>query len=196
MKILLLSIYFHSCEDSTYGLHFTRFVWGSGVWSQEQETILVGFFLWHDARYFGVWSIFCAAIRLGNFKSYVIFSKWCSRSTHDSPVCLSRVHITHSIVVFAVVFGLVWLFMKKPPFIVLGWPLHIMMDLFTHTTQFFPTPIFWPISNAHFTHGIPWSEPIIFIPNVILLIILYVNFFLIRPKQRHRLWDDDSPKSE
>ncbi len=100
--------------------------------------------------------------------------------------------ITHSIVVFAVVFGLVWLFMKKPPFIVLGWPLHIMMDLFTHTTQFFPTPILWPISNAHFTHGIPWSEPIIFIPNIILLAILYTYFFLIRLRKRKGIvWGED-----
>lgn len=100
--------------------------------------------------------------------------------------------ITHSIVVFAVVFGLVWLIERRPPLIVLGWPLHILMDLFTHTTQFFPTPILWPISNAHFTHGIPWFEPIIFIPNVILLIILYVYFFLIRPRQNKKLLAEEN----
>jgi membrane-bound metal-dependent hydrolase YbcI (DUF457 family) len=91
-------------------------------------------------------------------------------------------NITHSLVIFAVVFGLVWLIRKKVPWVILGWPLHILMDLFTHSTKFFPTPIFWPISNFHI-NGIPWSEPIIYIPNVILLIILYTYFFVIRPRQ-------------
>ena len=101
--------------------------------------------------------------------------------------------ITHSIVVFLVVFGLVWLFMKKPPLVILGWPLHILVDLFTHTPEFFPTPIFWPISGAHFSHGISWGTPFIFIPNVILLVVLYTYFLLIRPRQRKGIvWDESN----
>ena len=26
----------------------------------------------------------------------------------------------------------------------LAWPAHIILDLFTHSIEFFPTPIFWP----------------------------------------------------
>lgn len=92
-------------------------------------------------------------------------------------------NITHSIVIFAIVFGLVWFIRRKPPLVILGWPLHIITDLFTHSTEFFPTPIFWPISDFH-VNGIPWSTPYIFIPNVILLIILYTYFFVIRPRFR------------
>lgn len=95
-------------------------------------------------------------------------------------------NITHSLIVFLLVFGLLWLVFRRPVYVVLGWPLHILTDLFTHSTEFFPTPIFWPLSNFHI-NGIPWSHPIIFIPNVILLIILYTYFFVIRPRQRKRI---------
>jgi hypothetical protein len=90
-------------------------------------------------------------------------------------------NITHSLVIFALVFGIVWLLRRKASLVILGWPLHILTDVFTHSTEFFPTPIFWPVSNFH-VDGIPWSNPIIFIPNVILLIVLYTYFFLIRPR--------------
>ena len=90
-------------------------------------------------------------------------------------------NITHSMVVFAVVFGAIWLIRKKPVWEMLGWPLHILVDIPTHSDRFFPTPFLWPISDVHFS-GIPWSRPEIFIPNVTLLIVLYVWFFIIRKR--------------
>lgn len=91
--------------------------------------------------------------------------------------------VTHSLVIFSVVFGLVWLLRKKPLYLLAPWALHILVDIPTHSNRFFPTPFLWPISD--FTvNGIPWSSPFIFFPNVLLLIILYVTFFMIKKRSK------------
>jgi len=89
---------------------------------------------------------------------------------------------THSLVIYALFFALLW-FLGKKSFakLTLGWLLHILVDIPTHSAEFFPTPFLWPISNFH-VDGIPWSNPVIFIPNVILIIILYSYWYLKRKK--------------
>lgn len=90
-------------------------------------------------------------------------------------------NVTHSLVVFAVVFGLVWLLRGKPLLEIGAWGLHLVMDIFTHSDAFFPTPFLWPLSDAHFD-GLPWVAPLIYVPNVLLLAVLYAWFFLKRRK--------------
>ena len=85
-------------------------------------------------------------------------------------------NITHSLVLFAVVFLLVWAIRKKPMYEMLAWPLHILMDIPTHSTKFFATPFFWPLSSYK-VNGIPWSHPFIFFPDWILIICFYTYFF-------------------
>ena len=46
-------------------------------------------------------------------------------------------NISHSLVVFAVVFGAVWLLRGKPMWEMCAWPLHILVDIFTHSLAFF-----------------------------------------------------------
>lgn len=87
--------------------------------------------------------------------------------------------VTHSLVVFLVVFGIVWLLRGKPLYELAAWGLHILLDIPTHSSRFFPTPFLWPISDFHI-NGIPWSDPVIFIPNVILLFGLSLYLFLRR----------------
>ncbi|MGB3072855.1 MAG: hypothetical protein WBB68_01185 [Candidatus Moraniibacteriota bacterium] len=93
---------------------------------------------------------------------------------------------THSLVIFVAVFALVWLIRKKPLYEMLGWPLHILVDIPTHSEKFFPTPFLWPISDFH-VDGYNWSRPEIFIPNVILLTLLYLWFYVIRPRRMKQL---------
>lgn len=91
-------------------------------------------------------------------------------------------NITHSLVTFAVVFGIVWILRKKPLYELLAWPLHILMDIPTHSTQFFPTPFLWPFVDYR-VDGIPWSHPYIFFPNWIFLIVLYLYFFVYKRRR-------------
>jgi len=93
---------------------------------------------------------------------------------------------THSLFIFAVIFGLVWLIRKKPFIPLFAWLTHILIDIPTHSLDFFPTPIFWPFLNNVRFSGISWSQPIIFIPDVILLIIAYLLFFIFKRRKKAR----------
>ena len=90
-------------------------------------------------------------------------------------------NVTHSLIVFATAFAVVWLIRKKPLLEMGAWVLHICMDIPTHGTAFFPTPFLWPVSDIH-VDGVPWSRPIIFFPNVALLAVLYAWYFFKRRK--------------
>lgn len=89
-------------------------------------------------------------------------------------------NITHSLVIFALVFGVIWVLWKKPFLPLLAWPLHILLDIPTHSLSFFPTPFLWPFFDGVRVDGIPWSHPYIFIPNVLFLVVLYMWFFVVR----------------
>jgi hypothetical protein len=64
----------------------------------------------------------------------------------------------HSAVVFAAVFGLVWAVQRRLPVAMLGWLLHIVIDVFTHSDRFYATRFLWPLSGAH-VNGIAWRTP-------------------------------------
>jgi hypothetical protein len=93
----------------------------------------------------------------------------------------SLYNLSHSIVIFAAVAGIIWFIRKRPPYILLGWPLHILADIPTHTYQFFPTPVFWPISSWKFS-GFQWSTPWFMALNYGLLFLVYVYLWYRRKK--------------
>ena len=62
--------------------------------------------------------------------------------------------ISHSLVIAFIFIGIAYNVNKDFAWPMLGWPLHIVIDLFTHSIEFFPTPIFWPI----FLDGLLRSE--------------------------------------
>ncbi len=97
----------------------------------------------------------------------------------------SLYNITHSLVIFAIVFLFFWVAYKKPILPLLAWGLHIVMDIFTHSFQFFPTPFLWPISDYKLD-AVSWGNPWIFFPNLVLLLILYSVFFIIKYKKNER----------
>ena len=95
------------------------------------------------------------------------------------PAYVHRVYsVTHSLIVFLVAFALLWVVVRKPIWETSAWGLHILVDIFTHSSRFFPTPFLWPISDVT-VNGWPWWRPAIFVPNVILLTLLY-GWFLLR----------------
>jgi len=80
--------------------------------------------------------------------------------------------VTHSWVVAGTVIALVWKWNRAVGFVLLAWPMHILLDVPFHSADFFPTKFLWPISDFHID-GIPWSSPWIWFPNVAGLLILY-----------------------
>lgn len=83
--------------------------------------------------------------------------------------------VTHSFVVFLLVFLLVWHLRGRPLTELGAWGLHILVDVPTHSFAFFPTPVLWPLSNWKFD-GSQWMTPAILVTNYIFLVIGYVWF--------------------
>ncbi len=80
--------------------------------------------------------------------------------------------ITHSLVLCALALGLLWLWRPTLPLLLLGWPLHILVDLPTHTTQFYPTPLLWPISDWRYS-GFSWGTPWFMVADAMALVGVY-----------------------
>jgi len=89
---------------------------------------------------------------------------------------------SHSIIIFLLVFGIVWIIFKRPQFVMLGWLLHIILDIPSHSLEFFPTPFLFPFSNYHFPYGIMWSNQWFMIINYSFLLFVFL-YFLFRKKK-------------
>lgn len=113
---------------------------------------------------------------------------------HDLTILSHNLYnVSHSAVVFTVVFLLIvlcnWLFLHKRfgwhivPFEMLFWLLHILTDIPTHTHEFYPTPVLWPISGVTFS-GFAWATPWFLVPDYALMIIVYISIVYYRGKQQ------------
>ena len=86
-------------------------------------------------------------------------------------------NVTHSFLVFLLVFLLVWHLHRQPLWELAAWGLHVLVDVPTHSFAFFPTPVFWPLSNWKFD-GWQWMTPVILVSNYVLLAVCYACFAL------------------
>jgi hypothetical protein len=88
-------------------------------------------------------------------------------------------NLTHSLIIFVLIFFSFRIFLKRWVTELLAWPLHILLDIFSHSYQFYPTPFLWPISDYKID-AVSWADPRIFLPNVILLAVLYAMWFITK----------------
>ncbi len=89
-------------------------------------------------------------------------------------------HFTHSLLGIAVCLGLIaWL--RRPLLLpALAWPVHVLMDVPTHGTGSFMTPIFWPFSDWSFAGWSWWMSPPIFYGSWILAGLLWLGVIVLR----------------
>lgn len=88
----------------------------------------------------------------------------------------SLYNISHSIIIFFILFGVVTLVMRRPVWEMLGALLHILSDIPTHSYAFFPTPFLWPISNFKF-NGFSWGTTWFLALDYSLLILVYLLLY-------------------
>lgn len=92
---------------------------------------------------------------------------------------------SHSLVLWAVVFLITWAIMKRIPFPLFGWALHILIDIPSHGNGFFLTPFLFPLSDYRFTHGIPWSNMWYMIINYTALLSVF-SYLLVHDWKARR----------
>lgn len=157
-------------------------LWGGLAFGQEnKKSFLLSFVIGiaPDMLSFGVFSAM-------NILGFVSGPDWSAGPPDPSTIpnyVYQLYNGTHSLVIFALVFAAIWLIRKKPLYEMLAWPLHIVMDIPTHSTKFFPTPFLWPFGDYR-VDGVPWSHPWIFFSNWILLLSLYLYFFVYQKRKR------------
>lgn len=85
--------------------------------------------------------------------------------------------ITHSLVIFSLAFLAVYLLRRKIYIPMLGWGLHILTDIPTHSKDFYPTPFLYPLSDYKFLYGVNWRTPVVWMLIwVIGLLWIYLAF--------------------
>ena len=91
---------------------------------------------------------------------------------------------THSALVFAVCFGAVWLVAGRPVLEMLGWALHIFIDVFTHS-GLFAVQFLWPVSSFHLD-GIRWEATPFLALNYAVLASIFLSLWIQRVRVRRR----------
>jgi hypothetical protein len=94
--------------------------------------------------------------------------------------------LSHSVIVFMVVFALLYLIFRKIKWVIFPWLVHILLDIPTHSREFLPTPFLWPISTWHFP-GFSWGQRWFMILNYSLLALGYTYFFIYIPWQEKKI---------
>lgn len=90
---------------------------------------------------------------------------------------------THSLVSFVIVMVIVMLVRKgKPYWPLLGWALHIFIDIFTHH-NFYETPFLFPLSHFKNSFSVSWAEPWFMAINYGSILILYILIFAVWKKK-------------
>ena len=77
--------------------------------------------------------------------------------------------VAHSAIIALAVTAIGWMASGRLWFPLLGWWLHIVIDVFTHSADYYPSPVFYPITMWGF-HGIAWNEPWFLILNYVALL--------------------------
>jgi len=83
---------------------------------------------------------------------------------------------SHSLVLFLLSFLIAWLLFRRPLWEMGAWCLHIFLDIFTHSYNFYPTPFLWPVSLVKF-NGVGWDHPWFLVLNysAIALALLWLS---------------------
>jgi hypothetical protein len=66
--------------------------------------------------------------------------------------------IMHSAPIAAAVTLLLWAVMRRLWIPLLGWWLHIVIDVFTHSAAYYPAPVLYPFTERGFD-GLAWNTP-------------------------------------
>jgi LexA-binding, inner membrane-associated putative hydrolase len=91
--------------------------------------------------------------------------------------------VMHSaIIASAVTFG-VWLLRHTLWIPLLGWWSHIVIDVFTHSADYYTSPVFYPISQRGFD-GIAWNTPWFMALNYAALVFVWL-WIMVKASRRH-----------
>jgi hypothetical protein len=94
-----------------------------------------------------------------------------------------HMHCTlHSAIVASGLTIILWKILGSLWIPLLGWWSHILIDIFTHSADFYPSPVLYPITQRGFD-GIAWNTPWFMALNYTVLGVVTVWLVLCRRTQ-------------
>ncbi|HLC65196.1 MAG TPA: hypothetical protein VJI46_03675 [Candidatus Nanoarchaeia archaeon] len=89
--------------------------------------------------------------------------------------------VGHSIFVWALIIAIIYFINKKYFIYTLAAPIEIIIDAFTHSREFLPTPFLWPVSEWTFP-GISWGQWWFMLINYVLIVVCMI--YILRKKRK------------
>src|SRR3990172_5489627 len=93
-------------------------------------------------------------------------------------------NVTHSLIVWTALFFLFWRLCRRPPWLLGAWALHILCDIPTHGSDYFPTPFLWPLPTP-FVDGVSWATPEFLAGDYLCLVFVYGGLFFFSTHPTH-----------
>jgi len=94
-------------------------------------------------------------------------------------------NLSHSLFIFFAIFFIAYLIFRRPIWVMGGWLLHIIMDIPSHSYDFYPTPFLWPISDFKI-NGFHWGTLWFMITNYSLIILAYLVLYFIKNRNKKK----------
>ena len=86
--------------------------------------------------------------------------------------------LTHSLVIFSVLFAVISLITRSVPWIAGAWGLHIIFDIFTHPKEHYPTPFLYPFESP-FLLALDYRVPWFYAANYFTIVCVFITLTLI-----------------
>ena len=158
-------------------------LWGGALFGEKQNG------LWKWAFFWG------AAPDLFSFGPFflthfpTILYRWASHQRLEPPdpriipaYVYHAYNVTHSLVIWGLVFAAVWMIRRTLPWVLGAWGFHILCDIPTHSTRFFPTPYLWPFPTP-LVNGRSWARPRFMLANYSLIALTYAIIYFYKSRQ-------------
>lgn len=92
--------------------------------------------------------------------------------------------VMHSAVVAGAITLWVWVVRHALWIPLLGWWSHIVIDIFTHSADYYPSPVLYPITQRGFD-GLAWNTPWFMALNYTVLIFAWICILLVT-RRKHQ----------
>lgn len=94
-----------------------------------------------------------------------------------------HLHCTLHSAIIAGAFTLLWWTLLRSLCVpLLGWWSHIVIDVFTHSADYYPVPVLYPFTERGFD-GLAWNTPWFMVLNYVALACTWL--YLLRTRRRH-----------
>jgi len=82
-------------------------------------------------------------------------------------------NVTHSLIIWCLLAAIAWKLFGRRAWPIGAWALHILCDIPTHSTRFFPTPYLWPLPTPFF-NGHSWGNRTFMLSNYAGIALTYM----------------------